>query len=148
MSDDIQQHTKYLRDLRRSMLATFSIDEMQVLAFDLSVDWDSLAGNTKPLKSQSLIMHLTHRGRLQDLVDILCEERPNVDWPDLPSAEKQIRDEKLITPGPLRDYLNQMVRLDFSKPADRAYGKLMTAETLNKLRELQRFDHITTAIEC
>lgn len=75
--------TKYLRDLRRSMVQYFEMDELETLAFDLAIDWGELSGNTKFTKSQSLIKYLAARGRLGDLLILLGEERPNVEWPDI-----------------------------------------------------------------
>ncbi len=82
--------TKHLRDLRRKMVDHFNLNELKSLSFDLSVDWDSLDGDTIALKSQALISYLGRRGRLSDLIILLREERPNVDWAKIPVAEEQV----------------------------------------------------------
>lgn len=81
---------KQLRDLRKKLTTHFNLDELQTLSFDLSVDWNSLSGDTIELKSQTLISYLFRRGKLSDLVGLLREERPNVEWADTPLAEEQI----------------------------------------------------------
>ena len=107
------ERTKYLRDLRRNIVDRFSLGELQTLALDLSIDWDILPGEEKVSKVNSLVMHQAHRGRLDDLIDLLREERPQVEWPDIPSSEQQIQDEGEIIPDSmreeaLRDYLHKM----------------------------------------
>jgi hypothetical protein len=51
----------------------------------LGVDYDSLRGQTKPTKVNSLIGELARRGRLQELLDRVGHERDNVAWPAIPS---------------------------------------------------------------
>jgi tetratricopeptide (TPR) repeat protein len=76
---------KYLAGLRRQVDATFSISEIQMLCFDLGVDFEHLAGEEKRLKVHNLLLYLARRDELGELLDILGEERPNVNWPALPS---------------------------------------------------------------
>ncbi|HCB50445.1 MAG TPA: hypothetical protein DEP47_13240 [Chloroflexi bacterium] len=38
------ERTKYFRELRRCMIEHFDLDELQTLAYDLSVDWEELPG--------------------------------------------------------------------------------------------------------
>lgn len=109
---DLKQ-TKYLRDLRRSIDEHFSLEEMQLLAFDLSVDWEVLPGATKPLKIQSLIMHLARQKRLDDLIQLIHEARPNAEWPEIATPDQQAKDEKMLIPDSEREkelqaYLNHM----------------------------------------
>lgn len=107
------ENTKYLRDLRRQMVATFTLSELSVLAIDLSVDWETLEGVEKVSKVNAFILHQAHRGRLNDLVALLREERPLVDWPEIPPSEQQVRDEDEVVPDSVReaalqDYLEKM----------------------------------------
>lgn len=107
------ESTKYLRDLRRGLTRYFNLTELQALAHDVSVDWDELAGSNKSSKAQSLIRYLARRGRLSDLLTLLHEERPHVDWVDPPSPEQQIVDEgTLITDSEresvLQNYLDKI----------------------------------------
>lgn len=107
------EHTRYMRDLRRQMVALFSLGELSTLAFDLSVDWDSLEGGEIISKVQSLILYLARRGRLNDLITLLREGRPGANWPEVPSSGQQKKDENEITPASVReatlqDYLRTM----------------------------------------
>jgi hypothetical protein len=86
MSEQLES-TKYMRDLRRVIIQHFDLEELKAIAFDLSIDWDDLSGETKPTKVQSLIMYLARRGRLSELATILGEERPIINLPPLPSRE-------------------------------------------------------------
>lgn len=107
------ENTKYLRDLRRQMVATFTLSELSVLAIDLSVDWETLEGVEKVSKVNAFILHQAHRGRLNDLVALLREERPLVDWPEIPPSEQKVWDEDEVVPDSVReaalqDYLEKM----------------------------------------
>ena len=59
------ERTYYLREIRRIMIDSFDLDELQTLSLDLGVDWDELEGRKKSAKSQSLIGYLSKRGRLK-----------------------------------------------------------------------------------
>jgi hypothetical protein len=98
MSEHLGQ-TKYLRDLRRGMLNSFDQEELKLIAFDLSINWDDLSGDTRPTKANALIMHFARRGELEELVALLREERPNADWPQLPMSMQQIIDEQALNPA-------------------------------------------------
>ena len=97
MSEKLEQR-KYLRDLRRGMLNSFDQEELKIIAFDLSINWDDLSGDTRPTKANALILHFARRGELEELVALLREERPNIDWPNLPPSEKQTIDEQILNP--------------------------------------------------
>lgn len=91
-----------MRELRRNMMDFFDQDELQTLVFDLGVDWDELSGEKKSAKSHSLISYLARRGRLEDLIELLREERPNENWPSIPDSDQQRLDEKTINPNYLK----------------------------------------------
>jgi tetratricopeptide (TPR) repeat protein len=92
------ERTKYLRELRRRVVEYFDLEELKIIASDMALDWDELPGERKTAKSQALIRHLAHCGRLADLVALLCEERPDVDWPDVPPSDRQAEDAESLTP--------------------------------------------------
>mgnify|MGYP002622752138 FL=1 len=77
----------FLPALRQGMVNHFSTNELQTLCFDLSLDWDELAGETKSLKVQAIIEHLKNRSRLAELMTVLYRQRPLVSWPDLSPGE-------------------------------------------------------------
>lgn len=90
------ERTAYLRQFRTNIDQHFNVDEVRLLCFDLSVDYDHLMGDAKPLRIQSLIMHLAQRGRLGDLLELVQSQRPGVEWPSVPPASQQIEDEQSL----------------------------------------------------
>jgi hypothetical protein len=110
------ESTRYLRELRRLLDEHFNLQELRLLTFDLSIDYEHLSGDAKLAKINELILYLARYGRLEDLLTLLHEERPYVQWPLVPAAEQQIHDEKatipdLVREAALQDYLNKMTRL-------------------------------------
>jgi DNA-binding response OmpR family regulator/uncharacterized protein YjbI with pentapeptide repeats len=105
---------KYLRDLRRLVDQHFSLEDIKLLCFDLETDYDHLAGDGKLLKIEALCKHLARRGRLQDVLVLLQEERPQVDWPTVPPPAQQVQDETELQQsggdriGALQRYLDVM----------------------------------------
>ncbi|MDJ0756545.1 MAG: pentapeptide repeat-containing protein [Ardenticatenaceae bacterium] len=107
--------TRYRRNLRRLLGRSFNLSDVRMMAFDLAVNWDDLRGETLPEKAQALIEFLALRGRLQELVDLGREERPDLDWPEIPPAAQQIEDEENQLSAGERDqavnaYLNDIAR--------------------------------------
>ena len=50
-------------------------------------DWDELQGTRKTARVQDLIVQLGGNGRLSELVELVWEERPRINWPDIPAAK-------------------------------------------------------------
>jgi len=67
-------------ELRRLIGEFFSEDDLRTAVFDIGVDWDNLAGKTKEIKIQNMIIHLENRGLLYRLIGHCQKERPQVDW--------------------------------------------------------------------
>lgn len=91
------QSVKYIREFRAKIDEHFDLAEIKLLCFDLAVDYAHLAGGEKLTIINSLLTYLLKRGRLKDLLIILNEQRPNVEWPIPPSAEKQKSDAQLLS---------------------------------------------------
>jgi hypothetical protein len=68
-----------LMRLLNSILAAFDKEEMQTLAFELRVDYESLP-ERKDGFARELIVYLQNRKRLLELVDICRRERPSQEW--------------------------------------------------------------------
>ena len=85
--NDVTEHlpsrNRSLSELQRLVATHFDMDELQMVAFALGVDWDELKGTTKSLKTVALIHHLDRRGGLNDLLGLLGEERPSIAWPTI-----------------------------------------------------------------
>lgn len=94
----LSEQAFYLRNLRRKIIEHFNKDELQTLTFDLEVDWDELKGEEKSKKTQSLIMYLGRQGKLSNLIQLLEEERGNIEWPEVPDAQEQIEDVERVEP--------------------------------------------------
>ncbi len=61
---------------------TFSLDESELksLSFDLGVDYEALAGETKVEKARELIVACERQGLLSKLLKECSERRPHVHW--------------------------------------------------------------------
>jgi len=67
--------------LARTLEERFSLQEMNTLIFDLGVAVDEIRGETTPVRARALVRHFERRGRLGDLVALVCELRGDVlDW--------------------------------------------------------------------
>ncbi len=90
--------------------------ELDILCFDLGLDPDNLQGETKVEKANSIIINLMRNGRLEDLLILLQEERPNISIPPIPSPNQQIQDafnslSEESLDAVLNEYLAQMSQL-------------------------------------
>jgi hypothetical protein len=56
----------------------FSLDEIEQLAFQIKIDFDQIAGNTKQSKARELVQYLERRSRLGELVNAIRTERPGL----------------------------------------------------------------------
>lgn len=55
--------------LRVLIAGSYDKGELRTLCFDLDIDWDELAGDTKTVKIVSLYNYCQRKGKLQDLID-------------------------------------------------------------------------------
>jgi hypothetical protein len=60
----------------------FSLEELHTLAFDLGVDYESLAGAGKEARAREFLLYLNRRGLIPQLVAAARKQRPNVPWHD------------------------------------------------------------------
>ncbi|MCA9942348.1 MAG: hypothetical protein KC449_02655, partial [Anaerolineales bacterium] len=67
--------------LRKLLIQHFSLDELQVLCFDLGLDYEELPGDTRTTKMHDLIEYLQRRGELTRLLTKVTEQRNFVNWP-------------------------------------------------------------------
>lgn len=80
MPQDLPLSTKRLRTLRDQLVEWFKLDELNDLAFDLGVRWESLTGETIDRKATSLLEHLNQQLRIPELIGRLHEVRPGIIW--------------------------------------------------------------------
>jgi hypothetical protein len=165
MTLDDQRH---LRVLRRALVQQMELDELELLAHDLGIDWNILDGKRKTTKSHSLIMYMVGQDRLDDLIQLLREERPDADWLQVQPAggnapqarpEPIVADESEDGDKAFRRYLAEVAdllhdqNLFASKPEDevRVSFQTRTLEVFPRLDErtkgdLVRFLHDTRLI--
>jgi hypothetical protein len=86
-----------------------SASDLRTLCFALGMDYDDLAGGSKPDKSRELIQYLERRGRLPDLVEELRRWRPDIDLgasssggADRPDGRTTNGDSTFVVPGPAK----------------------------------------------
>lgn len=58
----------------------FGLSGLRLLAHRLDVDFENLEGETKEEKALSLVLWMQRNGRFGELIGVLGEERPLVDW--------------------------------------------------------------------
>jgi hypothetical protein len=73
------QHS-VLVTLRQLMSNRMSLSEIQTLCFDLDVDYDNIAGNTKDDKIRELLLFLQRRENVSRLIKIGKILRPDIIW--------------------------------------------------------------------
>jgi hypothetical protein len=67
-----------LRNLRLVITNYFSLEELRAICFDLGVDFDDIPGKGKSAKSLELVAYLNIRSRLDELIQLIDEERPQL----------------------------------------------------------------------
>ncbi len=66
--------------LRENLNAYYSESELRSLCFDLGIEYEHLGGRSKPEKVLDLIGFMQRRGRLEQLVDLVRQQRPHSSW--------------------------------------------------------------------
>jgi TIR domain/Effector-associated domain 7 len=97
----------YQAQVRKQLDEHFSLDELRTLCFEIGVDSDEISSGdgSKSAFTRNLISHLARRGRLNDLI-LVCEQaRPNVDWRAGISKPNQPAKSKMEPKRPLHIFL-------------------------------------------
>ena len=76
----LQQKPTGWRNLSDMIIAHFNSSELMSLCFDLGTDYDNLPGTTFNVKTVELIRWAERRGQLHQLLDLLGEARPAINW--------------------------------------------------------------------
>ncbi len=76
-----------LSKLYKVLSDRFSDGELQSLAFDLEIDYESLPGEGKLSKARELVAYLERRGRVRDLIDYIARARPDISQDELGLAK-------------------------------------------------------------
>ncbi|NJM40829.1 MAG: hypothetical protein HC853_08680 [Anaerolineae bacterium] len=64
--------------IRDALVAHFSLDELYTLAHDLSIDKDSIAGDTKETYARELVTYRRNRSQLPQLATAIRTARPQI----------------------------------------------------------------------
>ncbi len=65
---------------RQKISASFNIDELHTLCFDMGLDYEAISGENKDAKIRELIELLQRQKRMSELVGVLEKVRPNENW--------------------------------------------------------------------
>jgi len=114
------------QELKTVMDKHFTQEEIRDLCFDLDVDYDNLAGETKAGKIRELILYMARDGRLEDLIKRVRRMRPNAELPGVWSE-----DDGWDQIGWLDVLADEAVLLDFM-----AKGEQAVAQAFVPMREL------------
>jgi hypothetical protein len=79
-ANDTNQNAEQLKQLRLILNEFFNSSELQNLCFDLGIDFDDLAGESKSDKARELIEYSLRYGFLAELVTACHERRPKAPW--------------------------------------------------------------------
>lgn len=80
-----EQADELLQDrirFRQLMTRYFSRQELESLLFDLGIDKDELPEGVKTEMAQEIILYCERHGRVQQLLRICRQQRPNAEWPE------------------------------------------------------------------
>lgn len=72
--------------LRQLLSDHFSVPELRALIFDLGIDHEEIAGDTKSEKIISLVSYAKRDNKLASLVRLCQKRRPFANWPPFPPA--------------------------------------------------------------
>jgi hypothetical protein len=64
-------------ELWRAIVTYFNLEELRNVCFQLSIDYESLGGETKEAKARELVSYCNRHGRISDLLDICRRQRPH-----------------------------------------------------------------------
>jgi HEAT repeat protein len=76
--------------LRQILTERFDKGELGTLCFDLGVDYDDLPGEGNQAKAKDLVAYCERRERIDELIAIGKQQRPDVPWPEIPVAPRDV----------------------------------------------------------
>jgi hypothetical protein len=69
--------------IRETVAERFNEEELRTLCYDLDVDYESLAAVGKGGKARELLAYLDRYQRLDELLTLVKQQRPDIDWASL-----------------------------------------------------------------
>lgn len=71
------------RDFRKQITDLFSLEEIKILCFDLSIPFDDILGEHLSSKVNALLVALFKLEKLDEFHKMIAEERPKASWPSI-----------------------------------------------------------------
>ena len=68
------------REIYQFMIEFLSLEDIKYISFTLDIEYDNIAGVTKNDKVRELILYLERYSRLEELLPVLGEMRPQIRW--------------------------------------------------------------------
>lgn len=121
----------YLTNLHRLLLEFFNLEEIRTLCLYLHVDHETVPGAEKSAIIRELLLALGRNGRLPALITMVKEQRPLVDWPQVPDdfqIPEALIAESAGTPTPIHYYYGNVVQGDVIQ-GDKVLGTKIQAQT-------------------
>ena len=74
------QNPKFRARLRKNIDTYFNEDDIRTICYDLSIDYESISGESKSAKIRELLAFCERKGNLEDFINSVRQERPNILW--------------------------------------------------------------------
>ena len=81
-----ERETKCLIMLYQILITRFNRDELITLCFHLGIDYEDLPDRGRANKARELIKYLARHEQVSELINIGCELRPDISWPECNSS--------------------------------------------------------------
>lgn len=87
-----EETPNYFQQLRQLIDTSHNLSEIKALCFDLGIDYEHLAGDEKLGKINALLLYVTQRDQLDELLVQLRARREHLEWPDIPLYSRLLED--------------------------------------------------------
>jgi hypothetical protein len=77
------------QSIRKILEDKFSLDELQIICFDLSLEYENLKGDTKQMKVIEIISYCERYDRVSELLEMVQKARPGLSLPIASKTELQ-----------------------------------------------------------
>ena len=74
-SGETSEHVN-LQRIVQALTEYFNLSELEMLCWDMKIEYETLSGDTRPLKAKALTEYCKRRSRLQELRSKIQQERP------------------------------------------------------------------------
>lgn len=116
--------TGYLSRLKEAVADAFNLNELHSLCLELAVDYDTISGSEKIGKVTNLILYYVQQQRLEELVGLLREVRPYLQWEDPPNKRQLLLE--------VAEFERPMLAAVPPPPPDKFVGRQQILSELNE----------------